>query len=193
MPPSTHKCAEYLAVVWTSARGRVPAIAFAAIVLAVGFMATMPALDGSPIEGSSAGCEVTDLGTIGAEVESELRADGRWTTGDCDSRFRAGSDAHTYRFEVAEGGRIRVDLASNEGDSYLYLLTEDGVRITDNDDGGAGLDARVERDLEPGVYMIEATTVGGRVRGPADFSLTVEPRSGLRADPPGIAGAGGWI
>ena len=199
MPPITHKCAEYLAVVWTSARGRVPAIAFAVIVLAVGFMATMPALDGSPLEGSSAGCEVTDLGTIGAEVESELRADGRWTTGDCDSRFRAGSDAHTYRFEVAEGGRIRVDLAANEGDSYLYLLTEDGVRITDNDDGGAGLDARVERDLEPGVYMIEATTVGGRVRGPADFSLTVSRVAGCEPTPLGslepgmdLTASGSW-
>ena len=58
------------------------------------------------------------------------------------------------------------------------MLTEDGVRITDNDDGGAGLDARIERDLGPGIYMVEATTVGGRVRGPNDFSLTVSRAAG---------------
>ena len=162
----------------TPAGKRVLAMAFAVIVLAVGLVAVMLALEGSPVEGSNGDCPVTDLGTLGAEVDSELRADGRWTTGNCDSRFRTDSDAHTYRFEVNVGGRIRIDLASDEGDSYLYLLTEDGVRITDNDDGGAGLDARIERDLAPGVYMLEATTVGGRGRGPSDFSLTVSRAAG---------------
>ena len=116
---------------------------------------------------------MTDLGTLGAEANSRLEATGQWTTEDCDSRFRAGSDAHTYRFEVVESGRVRVDLTSTEGDSYLYLLSEDGRRIMDNDDGGAGIYARVERDLTPGVYLAEATTVGGRGRGQAGFTLAV--------------------
>ncbi len=120
-----------------------------------------------------ADCPVTSLGTLGSGTDRVLQADGRWTTEDCDSRFRAGSDAHTYRFEVRTGGRIRVELSSAEADGYLYLLSADGERIADNDDGGAGLDARVERDLEPGGYLIEATTLGGRGRGPADFTLTV--------------------
>ena len=118
-------------------------------------------------------CEITDLGTLGSAPGSVLEAEGRWTTEDCDSRFRAGSDAHSYRFEVAEAGRVRIGLTSAEADSYLYLLAEDGNRISDNDDRGAGLDARVERDLAPGTYLVEATTVGGRDRGPADFTLTV--------------------
>ena len=68
-------------------------------------------------------------------------------------------------------------------DPYLYLLAEDGTLITGSDDGGAGLDARVERDLLPGVYMIEATTVGGRRRGPADFAVSVSYVSGyVRVD-----------
>ena len=199
MPLSPQKFAEYLAMPWTPARSRVLAVAIAAIVLAVGFLAILPALDGSPVEGNHGDCEVTDLGTLGTEVDSELRADGRWTTEDCDSHFRTGSDAHTYRFEVVEGGRIRIDLASGEGDSYLYLLTEEGVRITDNDDGGAGLDARIERDLTPGVYMVEATTVGGRVRGPGDFSLTVSRAAGCEPVPLGslepgmeLTASGSW-
>ena len=120
-----------------------------------------------------ADCPVTSLGTLGSGTDRVLQAEGRWTTEDCDSRFRAGSDAHTYRFEVRTGGRIRIELSSAEADGYLYLLSADGGRIADNDDGGAGLDARVERDLEPGGYLIEATTLGGRGRGPADFTLTV--------------------
>ena len=119
-----------------------------------------------------ADCEVTDLGALDSEA-NRLEATGRWTTEDCDSRFLTDSDAHTYRFEVVESGRVRVDLTSTEGDSYLYLLSEDGRRIMDNDDGGAGIDARVERDLTPGVYLAEATTVGGRGRGQAGFTISI--------------------
>lgn len=141
----------------------------------VALVATSLALAGSSIAlgQEAAGCEVTDLGTLGSGADSALEAEGRWTTEDCDSRFRAGSDAHTYRFQVAEAGRVRIGLSSAEADSYLYLLTEDGGRITGNDDNGARLDARIERDLAPGTYLVEATTVGGRDRGPADFTLTV--------------------
>ncbi len=119
-------------------------------------------------------CEVVDLGTLDSAPGSSLEASGRWTTDDCDSRFRLDSDAHTYRFEIADTGRIRVDLNSSEADSYLYLLDEDGNRITENDDGGVGaLDARIERELQAGVYLIEATTTPGRVRGAADFTVEV--------------------
>ena len=152
------------------------AVALIAIVLIAGALA----LEGPRTlwAQETSACETIDLGALGGEAESELEAAGRWTTEDCDSRFRPGSDAHTYRFEVTAGGRTRVDLTSGEGDSYLYLLTQDGTRITDNDDGGAGLDARIERDLTPGVYLVEVTTVGGRSRGPADFSLSISRVTG---------------
>ena len=127
----------------------------------------------SASEQESAECTVTSMGTLGAPASSSLQADGRWTTEDCESRFRPGSDAHTYSFEVRNPGRIRIELASPDADPYLYLLAEDGTRLADNDDGGAGLAARIERDLAPGVYLVEATTVGGRSRGAADFTLSV--------------------
>ncbi len=123
-------------------------------------------------------CEVIDLGELGEGAEAALTAEGSWTTEDCDSRFRMNSDAVTYRFSVAEAGRVRIELASSEADAYLYLLAEDGSRITQNDDGGHDLDARIERDLAAGVYQVEATTVGGRGRGPADFMLSVSRVAG---------------
>ena len=157
-------------------------------------------INGTPTAGAqSASCEATDLGVLGAEADAELSTDGRWTSNDCDSRFRTGSDAHTYSFELAAGGRVRIGLSSAEADSYLYLLAEDGSRITDNDDGGAGLDARIERDLTSGVYQVEATTVGGRGRGAADFSLSVSRVAGcdpvnLGALEPGVdlTATGSW-
>ena len=157
-------------------------------------------IDGARTAGAqSASCDTTNLGVLGAEADAELSTDGRWTTNDCDSRFFADSDAHNYRFELVEGGRIRIGLSSAEADSYLYLLAEDGSRITDNDDSGAGLDARIERDLTPGVYQVEATTVGGRGRGAADFSLSVSRVAGcdpvnLGALEPGVdlTATGSW-
>ena len=143
--------------------------------LAVALIAGVLALAGAgAVSGqASPGCDARDLGTLSGSADAVLEAKGRWSTGDCDSRFRAGSDAHTYRFRVAVAGRIRIELASADADSYLYLLAEDGTRIADNDDGGDRLDARIERDLAAGVYTVEATTVGGRGRGPADFTLSV--------------------
>ena len=169
MPVKQRKYARVLALSSVNPGMRALAIAVAALV--VGLLAL--SWSGAAWAQEEPACEVNDLGTLGAEAGIELVVNGRWTTENCDSRFRTGSDAHTYSFEVVEGGRIRIDLISEEGDSFLYLLAEDGRRLTDNDDGGAGLDARIERDLTPGIYIIEATTVGGRSRGPADFSLLI--------------------
>lgn len=163
-------------------RRQVLAIACTAVALIAGVMA----LEGPTLAAADDGqCHVTDLGAIGPE-NAELTTEGRWTTEDCDSAFRAGSDAHSYSFQVEEGGRVRIDLLSSEADSYLYLLSDTGDRIADNDDGAAGVNARIERDLEPGAYRIEATTVGGRGRGPADFSLRVGYAEGCETIPLGV-------
>ena len=155
---------------------RLLATACAVIVLIAGTLA----LEGPrPVAAQTAtACEAIDLGTLSTEGDGEIRASGRWTTEDCDSRFLPDSDAITYRFQLAESDRIRIGLASDDADSYLYLLAEDGSRITDNDDGGAALDARIERELAAGSYLVEATTVGGRGRGPADFTLSISHVAG---------------
>ena len=143
--------------------------------IAVAVMAGVLALPGSnaALAQDTAGCETTDLGTLGGAPGNTLETTGRWTTEDCDSRFRADSDAHTYRFEVEQAGRVRIDLSSADADPYLYLLSEDGGRLGFNDDGGVSLAARIESDLAPGSYLIEATTSAGRQHGAADFALTV--------------------
>ena len=176
---------------------RTLAIACAAVALVVGLLAAGGYRAASAQ--ANPACAANDLGTLFSNSGRGLTANGSWTTEDCDSRFRVGSDAHTYRFELASAGRYRVELKSADADSYLYLLAEDGSRLVDDDDGGAGLDARVERDLAPGVYMVEATTVGGRGRGPADFSLSVSRVAGcdpvhLGALKPGVdlTASGSW-
>ena len=153
------------------------AIACAAIALIGGLLAA-----GSPAASAAEpvlydACEPIDLGALGGGTDT-LEAEGSWTGEDCDSAFRAGSDAHTYRFEVAEAGRIRIALSSDGADAYLSLMDEDGKRIADNDDGAPFLNARIELDLEPGTYLVEATTAGGREHGTGDFSLVVSRVAG---------------
>ena len=159
-----------------AAARRAVALLIAAAALAAAFIA----LQGmEPARGQSAAdCDGVVLGTFSGAEDLKVTVTGRWTTQDCDSRYRIDSDAHTYRIELLEGGRIRIDLSSERADSFLYLFDEDGNRIIDNDDGGDGLNARIERDLTPGVYVVEATTVGGRSRGPADYTLTVSRVTG---------------
>ena len=121
---------------------------------------------------SDAGCEAIEIGSLGGGGDDALTSSGRWTGEDCDSRFFTNSDAHNYSFSLLEGGQVRVELSSGEGDSYLHLLTSDGSRIA-HDDSGQGLDSRIERDLPAGDYLIEAASAVGRDSGPADFTLTV--------------------
>ena len=87
---------------------------------------------------------MTDIGSLDSDSNSRLEAPGRWTTEGCDSRFLTDSDAHFYQFQLAEAGQVRIDLSSDEGDSYVHLLTEEGNRLAHDDDTGPGVDARIE-------------------------------------------------
>ena len=65
-------------------------------------------------------------------------------------------------FTVRETATYRIDaMARTEGfDPYLYLYQGEQV-IYDDDDGGGGLNARLEVELEPGVYRIEVEELWG--------------------------------
>jgi len=74
------------------------------------------------------------------------------------------SNQHT--FTVREAGRYRIDMISDEVDSYLVLYRNGDV-IDEDDDGGSVLNARIVRQLQPGDYTIEASAVdneGGSYR-----------------------------
>ena len=143
-------------------------------------------------------CAATALGQL-ADPAAPLEASGRWSTGGCESELRSGSQARHFEFEVAVAGRVRIELTSESADPYLYLFDADGNRLADNDDGGQLLNSRIERELGPGTYRIEATTVGGRTRGAASFALTIGFVDGCGIIPLGtlqpgtdLAAAGTW-
>ncbi len=145
----------------------------AAAALAVALMGTALVMDGPrPAAAEHPNeCEVIDLGEL--TRDAALVAEGRWTTEDCDSAFLPDSDAYTYRFEVTETAWVHIDLESDEGDSFIHLMTGERGRVAHDDDGGPALDSRIELELAPGVYLVEAAGGGGRGRGGADFTLTI--------------------
>ena len=78
----------------------------------------------------------------------------------------------TYTFRVEQAGRYRLDMMSSEMDAYLELEGE-GTSLSD-DDGGEGLDARIQAHLEPGEYRAIARTYGNSEGGNYRLSVIAE-------------------
>lgn len=107
--------------------------------------------------------------TLSAEL-SEVPADaggGALQVGRArDARLLPGA-ADRYTFTVARAGRYLVEMSSDDVDSHLRLF-RDGGEIASDDDGGGALNARIEEQLAPGDYVLEASSAlggeGGRYR-----------------------------
>ncbi len=76
-------------------------------------------------------------------------------------RFTESLSAEQYwewTYSFSGGERIVVNMESDDVDSYLRVLRDDETEIGSNDDGGSGVNARVEfRVPTPGQYRIRAS------------------------------------
>lgn len=86
-----------------------------------------------------------------------------------------GSYKDEWVLEVPVAQDVRIDLTSAAFDPLLVLLDGSGVELARDDDGGPGLDARIDRRLEPGSYRVVASSFSPET-GP--YTLTA-----LRLDP----------
>ncbi len=124
--------------------------------------------------------EAHDLGSISGAV----RRRGSLQDGDC--LYAAFDDdeqwADVFSFSLRRPMRVQVDLTSSDLDPVLVLLGPGGDRIEHNDDGGAGADARIVRDLSPGRYVLIATQYAREV-GP--YRLVVRGETLGPASAPG--------
>ena len=170
-------------------------VASAAIAAALAVLFTFGALSAQ----EDPSCKVTPLGQLSTQTDGGLQFAGTWSTQDCGSEYRPGIGAQYFEFEVVDSGRIRIELTSDSADPYLYMTAEDGTRIADDDDSGALLNARIERDLAPGTYLIEATTVGDQTPVGSEFGISIDyvdgceiiPLGTLAPDTP-LNAAGSW-
>lgn len=123
-------------------------------------------------------CDEDQLGLVhGAIVRSgEFGVDG------CITRLQGWSWffwSAVHVFSLAEPGRIQIDLDGIDGvDPTLGLADEQGNLIARDEDGGAGRDARIERELAAGTYRINAQRSDGYQGEPGGrYRLTIDATS----------------
>ena len=106
-----------------------------------------------------------------------------WTS-DCPAQNRENSYGRLYSLRLTEPAEVTITLESKT-DPYLFLHTEQGEFVAENDDinlGGGNYNSRISANLAAGSYTIEATTYDKLATG--DFTLTVESDSIGEPTPP---------
>ncbi len=107
--------------------------------------------------------------TIGATIEGDLSG--------TDGKSESGAPADAWRFEGREGQRVRIDMTSDDFDTYLELFDENRVSLAQDDDGGPeGTNSRLTFVLpRTGAYIIEARAFSEATGGYALSISEVEP------------------
>lgn len=84
-----------------------------------------------------------------------------------------GGGAEYFSFELEEETLLLAAMRSSELDAYLTLYDATGAVVAENDDDGYSTDAMLVALLEPGSYVIAASTYFfGQV---GEYTLTLEP------------------
>ena len=101
---------------------------------------------------------------VGATVEGDLS--------ESDGKSESDTPADAYRFEGREGQRVRIDMTSDDFDTWLELFDENRVSLDEDDDGGPeGTNSRITLTLpRTGSYIIEARAFSD---GAGAYSLSV--------------------
>lgn len=117
---------------------------------------------------------------IGATVEGQLT--------ETDGKSESDTPADAWRFEGREGQRVRIDMTSDDFDTYLELFDENRVSLDEDDDGGPeGTNSRMTITLpRTGSYVIEARAFSD---GTGDYSLSITEVEPDRAPEPIAFGA----
>ena len=124
---------------------------------------------GDPTSPIPAGCTLQNF--------SGTSVDDSWTS-DCVSSNRTENGTHYakfFSFSVSRSATYDLTLESRT-DTYLILLDDGNIIAEDDDDDDGVFDLRsrssgIRIELDPGNYIVEATTYAGTATG--DFTLTV--------------------
>lgn len=117
---------------------------------------------------------------VGATVEGELT--------ESDGKSESDTPADAYRFEGREGQRVRIDMTSDDFDTYLELFDENRVSLATDDDGGPeGTNSRLTFTLpRTGSYIVEARAFS---EGTGAYGLSISEVQPDRAPEPIAFGA----
>ena len=133
-----------------------------------------------PLGGSARGLyalELTDRGPAPVAGSIMIGATVRGNLTEADSMAAGDSSYYDdYRFEVAEGDRLRLTMVSNEFDAFLALgegLAEDFVLINSDDDSLSDTNSLIEHEFdEAGWYTLRANSYSPNATGA--YVITIE-------------------
>jgi hypothetical protein len=125
---------------------------------------------------ASAACLVENL-EPGASVDGTLTADCR--VSDFDSTSASVSYARVYRLRVAGASVLTFRHTSPEFNAYLYLYSSGGTVLALNDDADGETNSRITISLNPGQYLLVASS---RNIATGSFKLAAESEA-LRSCP----------
>ena len=104
-------------------------------------------------------------------IVAGTRVQGRLERGD--QMMTDSTWADVWAFQGTVGQRVRIELRSDEFDTYLQLLDANGNRLSDDDDGLGDLDSRIEYTLpHAGAYQIIVNNYGDERRAGV-YTLTL--------------------
>ena len=103
--------------------------------------------------------DMNDLATDGRLLETGSNAKGTLTASD---PVFEGRPVQAWAFEARAGDFATIDLMSDDFDSYLYVVGPGLPEPLSNDDGGEGLNSRLDVSFPAnGVYHVVASSLGG--------------------------------
>lgn len=86
-----------------------------------------------------------------------------------------GGSVASYQLRIARQGQYVISMQSPDLDSTLRLL-RDGELLAEDDDGGDGLDARIQTTLPAGTYTVQARALGGGSGSDGRYTISVRAR-----------------
>lgn len=108
-----------------------------------------------------------------ASTDASISADGDYRQGN----LTPAGDKDWYRLELTEGQSLRIGLEGSEvglGDPLLTLYDAQGTQLVQDDDGGDGLNSRIEFTAPTaGTYFVEARGFLEDAEG--QYAVTVTP------------------
>lgn len=110
--------------------------------------------------------EPTGAIAVGETIQGELDV--------ADCLMVNGAVAERWQLVIDATQTVRIDLRSTAFDAYLYISDPDGVFIAADDDGGDGADlnSRIQLTLDPGTYLLWASSFDAEMGA---FDLAVAP------------------
>lgn len=89
----------------------------------------------------------------------------------CDSVSLMNNFSRYFDFQLTSTRNVLIDQSSTSFDTFLVLLDENGQLVFFDDDGGVGINSRIQLTLAAGNYTIEASSFSAATLG--SFNLQI--------------------